>query len=239
MLRSSVARGTSCNDEKLAMVTDVCNFSNEGTYDFGNVVTAMVDPTHFMIPVGWADPIPTFVVSFSDTVAAKWPAPVRPSRPQRSRRPQLRRTSRCAGVQDSGVEVIGLVTFTKPLFMVVEVSFTIFEVDQAALVVVSFTTGDVLESLATAPTCFDSTDTSKMSRVSPRRRCITALTGETMSPRLPHESRCMSEQLRVRCETRRQSLDIVRCRDPRLLRCVLSLTGLKSAPKSRHVHECR
>ena len=114
---------------------------------------------------------------------------------------------------------------TKLLIMVVEVSFTIFEVDQAAPVVVSFTTGDdpVLELLATAPTCFDSTDTSKMCRVPPRRRCLTALTGETMSPLSPDESRCMSEQLRVRCETRRQSLDIVRCRVPSLLRYVLTL----------------
>ena len=90
----------------------------------------------------------------------------------------------------------------------------------------------MLELLATAPTCFDSTDTPKMCRVSPRRRCLTAFTGETMSSRSPDESRCMSEQLRVRCKTRRQSLDIVRCRVPRLLRYVLSLTGLKSAPKS-------
>ena len=130
MLRSSVARGTSCNDGKLAMVTDVCNFSNGGTYDFDNVVTAMVDPTHShpddrgeLQRHGGGRVARTSAAVTTTTITA---------------------TSRCAGVQDSRtyVEVTRLVTFTKPLIMVVEVSFTIFEVDQAAPVVVSFTTGD-------------------------------------------------------------------------------------------------
>ena len=55
----------------LAMVTGVRYFGNDGTCDFGNVVTATVNPTRFMIPVGCADPIPMIVVSFSDTVAAE------------------------------------------------------------------------------------------------------------------------------------------------------------------------
>ena len=43
-------------------------FGNGGTSDFGNVVTTTADSTSFTIPVWWADPIPTIVVSFSDTV---------------------------------------------------------------------------------------------------------------------------------------------------------------------------
>ena len=56
------------------MVTGARNFGNGGTYDFGNVVTATANPTRFMIPVGWADPIPTIVLSA--------PAPMQPSQPR-------------------------------------------------------------------------------------------------------------------------------------------------------------
>ena len=60
VLRSSIACGTSCSDNQLAIVTGVRNFGNGGTYSFGNVVTATIVP------------ILTIMVSFNNTVAAEW-----------------------------------------------------------------------------------------------------------------------------------------------------------------------
>ena len=93
-------------------------------------MTATADPTRFTIPVGWADYDPTFVVSFSDTVVAEWArtsvAVMTTAITTTLAEEDLKV---CWGYGGSGtyVEEIGLVTFTEPPVLAVEVSFTTTE----------------------------------------------------------------------------------------------------------------